>query len=375
MKLPKKEDKKLQSIRHAESEALFTSIGDGAISTDENGVITRINTEGKKILRIEDDIIGKKLSETIITYDNDNKKIPEKDKLSKQVLDTKKTISVRRKVSRHRKDDRMIDIFANIAPIIHKDRAIGTIIIFRDVSEEIKLENMKNDFISLASHQLRTPLSSISTYSHMLVDGMLGDLDDEQIKIVKTIVKSANRMNGVISSLMNISKIDNKAVTFSPKNTDINNLLDGAYHENRVGLEEKNIKYTILNDSNKPCIVYNDPILITEIINNVISNAIKYTEDGGSIAAKAIRTEIGVTIEITDTGIGINIKDKDKIFEKFFRAPGVTKYDTFGSGLGLYIVKGFLDIIGGSVSFKSAPNIGTTFSITIPDLQPSTTSL
>lgn len=362
--------KRVRAIRHAESEALFSSIGDGAISTDEKGVITRINKTALEIIGIqEQQAIGKHLADIYDMVDEQGNLIDASKRPLSTVLKTQDTINKsRHMVKRKRKGDPVKQLEFTISPMRFKDKVIGTIVIFRDVTEEYKIEQMKNDFISLASHQLRTPLSSISTYSHMLVDGFLGEITEKQKNFIKTILKSSIRMNEVISSLTNISKIDNGAVKFGPKTTNVTQILDGVFHENRVAIQEKNITYKNLSDKDNPCIIVNDPILLTEVINNIASNAIKYTEPGGIVTTEAIRTEIGASITIKDSGIGIKDEDQAKIFDKFFRAPGITKHETFGSGLGLYIVKGFLDIIGGSVRFKSIEGEGTTFEVNVPDI-------
>jgi len=370
--------KRLRAIRHAESDALFATIADGVISVDEQNVVTRMNKSSLNILAINnaDEVIGKKLDEVLSIVDdkfnpNDNTLKP-----ISYVFETGNPIIKNSfKIKRKRGDDPILTIEGSISPMKQKNKVIGAILIFRDVSDEDRIDQMKNDFISLASHQLRTPLSSISVYAHMLVDGYVGKVNDDQIKYIKTIIKSANRMNGVISSLTDIAKLNNDAVKFAPKKTNISQILEGVFHENRVSLEEKNITYKNLTDKNSPVTIITDPILTTEIINNLASNAIKYTPDGGTVTAKAIIDNDKAVIEITDNGIGIDKKNYDKIFDKFFRAPGVTKHDTFGSGLGLYIVKGFLDIVGGSVIIDSKINEGTKFTVSIPSMPKDKVSL
>jgi len=363
--------KRIRAIRHAESEALFNSIGDGAMSTNEKGEITRINDEALRILYYTkaDDVLGRNISDIFDLIDENGNIIQESSNVLSRVLKDLETISSERiQIKKKRQNDPLMHLEITASPMKLKNQVLGTIILFRDVTEEHKIDQMKDDFISLASHQLRTPISAISTYSHMLVDGYMGELTEEQKNFIKTIIKSSNRMNGVISSLTSISKLDSGAVKFSPRKTNINQILDGVFHENRIEIEERQISYKNISDKDSPCIIVNDSILITEVINNIASNAIKYNQRGGTVTAKATKTVMGVTVEIVDSGIGISEKDQEKIFEKFFRAPGITKYETFGSGLGLYIVKGFLDIIGGSVRFRSIKGQGTTFEITIPDM-------
>lgn len=370
IKLRNNENKRVRAIRHAESEALFSSIGDGAISTNEKGEITRINDTAIRILGIEnEDVVGIQMSDLFDMIEENGEKIPEDHRPLALVLKKGETITkLRASIKRKRASDPIIHLEFTISPIKMKDKNLGSIIIFRDDTEEYKIDQMKNDFISLASHQLRTPLSSIQVYSNMLLDGTLGNLTENQINYIKTIVKSTNRMNGVISSLTNISKLDSNSVRFKPKKTNITQILEGVFHENRLAIKEKNIIYKNNFDKENHCIIVTDSILVTEIINNLVSNAVKYTPNGGKVIATAMPTELGVIIEIKDDGIGINTKDKDKIFDKFFRAPGITKQETFGSGLGLYIVKGFLEIIGGSVNFVSKTGEGTTFEVFIPNI-------
>jgi PAS domain S-box-containing protein len=349
----------------AEAEALFTSIGDGAISTDEFGRITRVNPVAEEILGFtEDEMVGKWFPRQIVALNPDGTPINLIERPITRAFLTGKSVS--QKLLYVKKDGGTLPVATNVSPIMLKGVPIGAIEVFRDITLEEEIDRMKSEFISLASHQLRTPLSAIKTYSHMLIDGYMGDINDTQKKSLRTIISASNRMNELISTLLNITRMESGTITLSPKLLKVDEICEEAIKELAHMANERSVSLDLYNVGSKAKSVRTDSLILKEVINNLISNAIKYTPEKGSVAVIVEDTVRAIKVSVKDTGWGIPKESQDQIFSKFFRAQNIVKRETTGTGLGLYLVKGLVQALGGKIWFESEEGRGTVFHFTIP---------
>jgi PAS domain S-box-containing protein len=348
------------------NDILFDSIGDGAITTDEFGKITRINRTAEAILGITaEEAIGTWLSKEFVLYDDDNQPIPATARpLTRAFIDGG---IVSEQTNYRHKDGRLVRIALTVSPLMSGNKLVGSIQIIRDISTEYEIDRMKSDFISLASHQLRTPLSSIKTYSHMLLDGYMGQLSEPQIKSLRTIVSATNRMNETVSTLLNVSRIESGKVITERKLIAINRIINTIVDDHRLAASNKDINLEIKHAPEGPK-VYSDAVVLKEILGNLLSNAIKYTPPSGiiTISGRIPKKRHELVISISDTGFGIPAASFPKIFSKFYRADNVVSREAPGIGLGLYLVKGLIDELGGKVWFRSQEGKGSTFYIALP---------
>jgi signal transduction histidine kinase len=224
---------------------------------------------------------------------------------------------------------------------------------------------MKSEFISLASHQLRTPLSSIKTYSHMLLEGYMGDLTAPQRQSLNTIIGASDRMNELINMLLNVTRVESGSVAITPRSYDMVRLCEDVCKEMALLAKDKEIKLTLRPTKNSASI-RTDVLLTKEILINLVSNAIKYSENGGQVRLKVAGRPDGVLFTVTDDGMGIPAYSQEHVFTKFFRAQNVVTKETSGTGLGLYLVKGLVELLGGKIWFKSVEHVGTTFYLWLP---------
>jgi PAS domain S-box-containing protein len=353
------------SEQQAEAEALFTSIGDGAIATDEFGRITRVNPVALRILGYEEnDLIGEWFPKKIVAVDDDGNPVNLIDRPITRAFLTGRTIA--EKAIYKLKDGRTIPISLTVSPILLNDTPLGAIEVFRDITLEQEVDRMKSEFISLASHQLRTPLSAIKTYTHMLADGYMGEVNDTQRKSLKTIISATNRMNELISTLLNITRMETGTIAISPKVLEVDKVADEVIKELSLMAADKEVALKLKNVGPATKTVKTDSLILKEVITNLASNAIKYTPEGGSITVSIKARTSDILVSVTDTGWGIPAAAQEQIFSKFFRAQNIVKRETTGTGLGLYLVKGLLDALGGKIWFKSAEGQGTTFYFTLP---------
>lgn len=346
------------------AEALFTSIGDGAIATDEFGKITRINPTALIILGYnEREMIGAWFPKKIVSLHENGELISLIDRPITRAFLTGKTIV--EKTYYRKKNGQPVPVAITVSPIMLGGKPVGAIEVFRDITLEYEVDRMKSDFISLASHQLRTPLSAIKTYSHMLIDGYMGGITPPQKKSLRTIVSAANRMNELISTLLNITRIESGNVTVTPKAVDVRHLAEEINKEHALAANDKEITLSLDCKSSSLPLLYTDALLFKEVLSNLVSNAIKYTPEGGNIELGIKNRRYDVLFSVKDTGMGIPKYSQEQIFTKFFRAHNVVKQETSGTGLGLYLVKGLVDALGGKIWFESSEHKGTTFFVTL----------
>jgi signal transduction histidine kinase len=280
-----------------------------------------------------------------------------------RAFQTGKTISAR--TLYQQKNGSLLPVHVTISPIIFRKRPIGAIEVFRDLTAEIEADKLKSDFISIASHQLRTPLSAINMYTSMLRDGLAGDMSKEQLPYVQTILTSVERMNVLIDTLLNITRIEAGGIVINPRMVRVDDLVREMLTEFVPAAQAKSITLTSqIPESMEP--ISTDNLLIKEICANLLSNAIKYTPKGGSVQFELTETPKEVRWKVSDTGYGIPESDQKNIFLKFFRAENITNKDVSGTGLGLYLIKNIAESLGGELWFESTENVGSTFYFSLP---------
>lgn len=362
--LPARNTPESMASERAMAQALFNSIGDGAISTDEFGKITGINPAALRLLGYtETDLLHKWFPRKIVACDEQGNTLPLIDRPITQAFLSGETISS--KIYYKRKDGSAMAVAVNVAPIMLRGRPVGAIEVFRDITLEFEIDRMKSEFISLASHQLRTPLSAIKTYSHMLLDGFMGELTPTQRKSLLTIVIATNRMNELISTLLNITRIESGSITIAPKIVNLQKVSEEVLKELKHTATVKDIELSLDVHTRQPT-VRTDSMILKEIITNLVSNAIKYTPPGGRVIVHIQNRGKSALVCVEDSGFGIPKEAKEQIFTKFYRAHNVVRRETSGTGLGLYLVKGLTEQLGGRIWFDSEEDKGSRFYLSLP---------
>lgn len=357
--------KRAAQEQRAVAEALFTSIGDGAITTDEFGRITRVNPTAQQLLGYsEDELIGTWFPKKIMAVSLDDEPINLIDRPIIKAFLTGKPIA--EKTYYRKKNGQKIALAINASPILLNGKPLGAIEVFRDITFEQEVDRMKSEFISLASHQLRTPLSAIKTYTHMLFDGYMGELNKSQKKSLSTIIRATDRMNELISNLLNITRIESGTIAVTPKLLQLDKIADEVIQELSLMASSKSITLSSRVKGRGSTKIKTDTLVVKEVMTNLVANAIKYTPDSGTVTLTIRPRQADILVEVSDSGWGIPKYSQDQIFSKFFRAHNVVKRETTGTGLGLYLVKGLLDALGGKIWFVSDQGKGTTFFFSLP---------
>lgn len=364
MSKPSREPKKFESNH----ESVLMGIGYGVVTVDRKRKITYANTSFEEMTGWKaQEIIGKSIDEIIPREDASGKRVSFDELVLVQVFSGQKFVAdVSNPFYYIRKDKSRFPASAIVTPIIQNKKIVGAVEVFREISKEKEIDRAKTEFVSLASHQLRTPLSTVNWYCEMLLDGDVGVITLDQRKYLEEIYSGNQRMVDLVNTLLDVSRIELGTFFIESKLTDVIKITQSVINEQKVQIKEKKIVCSSLFEKDVP-LIHTDPKLIRMVLQNLLSNAIKYTPNEGVITISlAVHSDNNVLITITDTGYGIPEDQKEKIFTKFFRADNVLGKDTEGTGLGLYIAKSIIVRAGGELWFESEENKGTVFYATLP---------
>ena len=228
---------------------------------------------------------------------------------------------------------------------------------------------MKSEFVSIVSHQLRTPLSALKWSLDLLRSKRLGEINDKQKEYLDIINESSNKMIKLVNDLLNVNRIEQGRMEMQPKSFAMEDLLEEMIKELKALAEVRNVEIKFKNNKKLP-LVYADPDKIRMVISNLIDNAIKYSKKDGAWveieAEKYQKNKNLIFVSVKDNGLGIPELMKRQVFGKFFRGESLVRQKVEGTGLGLFIAKGVIKMSGGEMDFESEENKGSTFWFTIP---------
>jgi signal transduction histidine kinase len=250
--------------------------------------------------------------------------------------------------------------------IKREEEKIGTLVVLHDITREKMVERMKTEFVSLAAHQLRTPLSAIKWTLKMMLDGDMGKISKEQKELLQKSYDSNERMIDLINDLLNVSRIEEGRYVYDPKFICLEDLLEPVIESYEREAKKKGIKIELKKPEKKTPKIKMDGEKIQLSITNLIDNAVRYTSKGGVVAISLKKERGCVNFTVKDSGIGIPKDQQGRLFTKFFRAANAIRKETDGSGLGLFICKNIVEAHGGKVWFESEEGKGSIFHLSLP---------
>lgn len=254
----------------------------------------------------------------------------------------------------------------HIYPVRNKNRAlIGTVTLLHDVAHISAMDRVKSDFVAMVSHELKSPLSSTLLQLSVVLDGIVGELNDKQKDLLRKAKEKVKCMITLMNDLLNVCRIEEGRVIEQRELLSLSEILQRTVDLMRPQAEDKNVDLQISAEEGIPFINGNRSGLEAVFV-NLISNAIKYTPSGGQVRVTMKREGESVQIKVSDTGIGMEDKDITRIFDKFYRVKSDRTRDITGTGLGLSIVKGVVDAHRGTLSVESEVGKGTTVTVSLP---------
>jgi signal transduction histidine kinase len=239
----------------------------------------------------------------------------------------------------------------------------GRVWTLREVTADRELDRMRDAFVATVSHELRTPLTSISGFLEMLEEES-DSLGDEERRYLDVIRRSTDRLHALVEDLLLIAQIEAKRVELQLAPVDVAALATRAIESARPSADERGIRLEMHLDS--PPTVQADGNRVTQVLDNLVSNAVKFTSDGGSVTVSVEAEEEGVRLVVADTGIGVPAAEQEQVFSRFFRASTATSQAIPGTGLGLAISRALVEQHGGTISFSSREGEGTSVTVRLP---------
>ncbi len=346
---------------------------DQVVITDNEGIVIYGNMAVEKITGYKpEEVLGKKAGVLWKTpmpkeyYEN----------LWNTIKNQKKTFIS--EIQNKRKSGELYIANLSISPVLdEKNNIIYFVSIEHDISKEKEIDKAKTEFVSLASHQLRTPLSAINWYTEMLLAGDAGTINEEQKKYLNEVANGNKRMVELVGALLNVSRLDLGTFIIEPELIDVSEISKSVLSELKPQILDKNLKVEEFYGENISQFKA-DKKLLRIVFQNLLSNAVKYTLKDGIIKINIsvlVKEEIfgqkgfneeKLAISISDSGMGIPKNQQEKVFTKLFRADNARESETEGTGLGLYIIKSIVDQSGGEIWFSSEENKGTKFYVVFP---------
>jgi len=333
-------------------ETLIENIGSGVLLIDNKGYVTLSNRAYKNTFKVDP---------LTFLYHVYYEVIKHKEIISiiEEIFMTEKSIK-RQVLIPLAFERRHFEVYG--APIIgNNDEWKGILVVFHDISELKKLEQMRKDFVANVSHELKTPITSIKGFSETLLDGALKD--EEALKsFLMIILKESDRLQALIQELLDLSRIEQQEFVLNIKPLELGPILEETRTILNGKAVEKDIELTLHTPEN-PVWIEGDSYRITQVFLNLMTNALTYTPNGGRVEVGVTEQTEDVIVTIRDTGIGIETEELPRIFERFYRVDKARSRDSGGTGLGLAIVKHILEVLYGEITVASEPGKGTTFTV------------
>lgn len=340
---------------------ILSSMIDGIIALDFNKNIIFLNKASEKLTGYsEEEIHGKSIDQIIHLFSGTDEVFPK----TYCQENFNQTVRLSGKAGKQTKVNLMTTKVSNI------QTNLSCILLLHDVSREEELEQMKLDFVSMASHELKTPLTSIIGYLSVFLNENKNSVPKEDLNLLSKAFIAAGQLQTLIQNLLNVNKIEKEQLSVSPEPVDYLPILSKAVEDLRSQANQKEIVLTLIPPAEILPKVLADPVRLNEVITNLVSNAINYTNPGGKIEITISVSPSEVTTSVSDTGVGIPVEAIPHLFNKFFRVSNQLQKMSKGTGLGLYITKSIIEKLHGKIWVESIVGKGSRFSFTLPAVTP-----
>jgi len=355
------QQKSLQDIANEKNRTLtiINHMADGVLVTDQNGCVVLHNPAITRMLKLEKELPVEK---NILEWSGNS----ELTEMLENVLNPKDPHS--RGISRELNWGEPLQRFfiAHSAPVRNEQGDIlGSVTIFNDVTRFKELDRMKSDFVNMASHELRSPLSSIRQQISVITEGLAGEINEKQEKMLNRVLQRIDGHIAMISNLLDLSRIEAGRLVQQKERIILPEIIEEVIELMSGEAEKKGLTFKVTIDS-QVFPVHADRQSMETVLNNLVSNAIKYNREGGTISINAQNSGGFVELKVSDNGVGIEKENLSQIFDKFYRIRTEKTRQVVGSGLGLPLVKDIVEAHLGMITVKSNPEQETTFTVLLP---------
>ncbi len=349
------------------SQAILEAVADGVLVTGSDNRITFVNSSTEGILGMPDSrLLGNSLhkigglfgkaatawAQTIRRWSEDPSSYETGDSYAEQVELENERIAL-----------------VHLAPVILQNDFLGTVSIIRDITHEVEVDRLKSEFVATVSHELRTPMTAIKGYVDILTMGAAGALNENQMHFLEVVRNNIDRLNTLVSDLLDISRIEAGRITLNPQSVDLHGIAEDVVAEvlQRSQTEEKPMALSLEAPKDLPPVL-GDGDRVRQILGNLVNNAFNYTPQNGTIRVNIHQENGEVQVDVQDNGVGIAPEDQNRVFDRFFRGENPLVLATPGTGLGLPIVRQLVEMHNGRIWMNSTgvPGDGSTFSFTLP---------
>ncbi|WP_055106404.1 cell wall metabolism sensor histidine kinase WalK [Paenibacillus ihumii] len=334
--------------------SILTNMSDGVIAADEKRQVILMNRRASEMLRVQEQEISGMDIMTVLHLPLEERAMLERGTMHSAILE----------IDSPEGDTFLIRV--TFTPIHRREFGVsGTIAVLQDVTEQEKLEASRREFVANVSHELRTPLTTIKSYTEALEDGALQD-PELGPRFASVIQNQTERMIRLVTDLLHLSRLDSKEAMLRKQSTGVLEMLEEVVDRFSFQMQEKGIHPEIFIEEGVDT-AWMDRDQIDQVLDNLISNAMKYTPEGGKIAFEARRIDDGmIAISVQDNGIGIPKRDLERIFERFYRVDKARARNMGGTGLGLSIAREIVKAHGGTITLDSELGEGTKVTFTLP---------
>jgi PAS domain S-box-containing protein len=335
--------------------AIITNFADGLLFFNENNNLTLINPTAEDFLDVEAmEVIGNSLL-----------KKTSFSKLEK-VLDVLRKEDEKKIFREELKLEENLIVEVSTVKVERGEKKIGTLVTLHDITREKLVERLKTEFVSLSAHQLRTPLSAIKWTLKMILDGDMGEVNEEQKDLLRKTYESNERMINLINDLLNVTRIEEGRYVYKKKLVSLAELVEEIVKNYKEEAKRRGINFKFNKTKEKFPKIKMDPDKVKLVITNLIDNAVRYTSEKGKVVVSLDKKDNNIEFSVEDSGIGVPEDQKERIFTKFFRASNAVRTETEGSGLGLFICKNIIEAHDGEVWFESEEGKGSKFYFSLP---------
>ena len=343
-------------------ETIFSMLREGLLVTDSSGILIQANPAAEYMLKVDASAIGQKLS-TLLKSSLQAADFGDYD-LEEALEASHKGLALSGEVTFA--GDDLVTTQAHLIPLKEEPAAVsGVVLLLYDITELKHLDEMKSNFVSNISHELRTPLTSIYVYVDLLIAGRAGTLTAKQEQYLSVVKEQALSLTKTIEDLLDLNRMKSPVGKDRLEKTNIIEAIGESIRRLEPQARQKDIGVETKVSADVPPAAAN-ATRVTQVITNILENAIKFTPPGGSVEISAVKNEPYIQVQIRDNGIGIPPWALPRIFERIFQAQTGDAAESGGFGLGLAISREIVDLYGGTIWAESEPGKGSTFFFTVP---------